>query len=1148
MKKIYSLFTLLVCLLFAGNIMAEDVMLPVNGQYYKIKNVDPAAGSKGAGKYITNKPITQTQATLQETGDVFLATVTTTTEGEGEAQVTKTFAVFQNILSGKYLSYTGHNPNYGMAWVDDNTIEGVRYEIRDGGDHARIVCDNNKGWLFWDPYDPEVGVFNNQTSARDNPGKWAFEVAVNADVQVKITEKIAEAEAVLAQEGIFGDAEKAALQTAIADAKAFDTEGATFEAMVAVINNLQAVIVAYEASQIIPEIGIEEGVEYRIICADLSLGYMYADSKKNCSFKTGLSDDQLFVFEEVEGKGYKIKPLAYPDSSVYVRGTSGYDAVSFGKKDGDGGSGEKWSEENSTFAVEYAGTINGVNYFYFVAKGNYYLYYGRENTVRTQATPNTTPLGRFAIIPAGEVSKVILTSIINQATNMLSTTEEGSATGQYLPADREALTAAIAAAQAICDDDEVTQEQVDQAVVDLSAAIDIYKLAVMADRTALTAKIAEANDVLATTEEGKKPGQYLPETRAELTAAIAAAQTALEAETLTQVAADEAVATLQEAINVYYNSKVSWVKSNRVYYIVSRGEGRYVGRAEENTATTLTLRGSADATAYPVVFVPTESANIYNVKRYEQDEYLTFNDYNTYFKPLEANADMRLSEVDETYIQLQFVKNKYFGSDGQGVGDGIWANKDGKNQNNHQWKPVENKKMSLAYFLSQVEGYVEADYTAATWTPFQTALTAAKGLAEDATDEQIETAIVALEEAVDALVNISGLKTLIAFVGEMVEADYTAATWGALQTELTAANAALETADTQTAVDEASAALQAAIDALVNISELNALITSAEAFNQADYAAISWDALQAALPEAKNVLQSATTQDEVDTAIATLSTVITDMISLKELREQIADIEASGFVESDYSVASWKALSDALAAAEAVMTTAETKQDVDNARSTLMAAVTGLVNVKDLKTTIESGKDFVESDYTTTSWTAYTTALGTANAAVETAVSESTVVSAKSALDTAIKGLVNVKDLRALVTTAKEKKEADYTAESWSAFKSALNAAESALETAANQAAVDVAKVALQKAMDDLALKTGIEALQSAGIDMYVSGQTLYVTGLSNQVVISGYDVSGRMIFTEQVSEATFTRELPAGNYVIAIKGYVNGSALVISK
>ena len=96
MKKIYSLFTLLVYLLFAGNIMAEEAMLPVDGQYYKIKSVDPS-NSAAAGKYITNQPITDgtSEATLQTVGDVFLATVTTTTEGEGEAQVTKTFAVFK---------------------------------------------------------------------------------------------------------------------------------------------------------------------------------------------------------------------------------------------------------------------------------------------------------------------------------------------------------------------------------------------------------------------------------------------------------------------------------------------------------------------------------------------------------------------------------------------------------------------------------------------------------------------------------------------------------------------------------------------------------------------------------------------------------------------------------------------------------------------------------------------------------------------------------------------------------------------------------------------------------------------------------------------------------------------------------------------
>ncbi len=692
---------------------------------------------------------------------------------------------------------------------------------------------------------------------------------------------------------------------------------------------------------------------------------------------------------------------------------------------------------------------------------------------------------------------------------------------------------------------------------------------------------------------------------------------AFNAEGLTVADIRSFIANFSETISLYLASKASSIDTNMVYYLELKVGNVYMGRADEKQTTVLSLRGNLDdETAYPVVFVPV-GTDVYNIKRFadlEEDEYLTFNSWNSYFKPKDNNVDIEVKAVDDEFYLLKFVKNAYIGPDNEAEGSEIYTNKGANDgDNKRHWRLVPYNYFSLPNLIAAAEalsgeGYTAStwaalqeeltkakavnddidnateeelagavsglksamdnlverdlqllvymaedlkaeDYTSTSWTALQTALTSAKSALEPNTpQETVDAAMNELDKAMAALINISALKESIALTTELVEADYSKVSWTAMKAALETANTALETAETQETADLAAETLKTAVEALVNVVDLRTLIESVAEMDENNYTTGSWAALQTALTTANAALETLDSQEASVAAVSDLKTAIDALIDITALKANLADIEASELKEGDYSVASWKALADALATAEAVQETAETQMDVNNALNALTTALNGLINVTDLKTVIESGKDFVESDYTTTSWTAYNTALGTANAAVETAVSESTVANAKSALDAAIKGLVNVKDLRALVTTAKEKKEADYTAESWSAFKSALNAAESALETAADQTVADSAKDALQKAIDNLALKTGIEALQSAGIDMYVSGRTLYVTGLNDQVVISGYDVSGRMIFTEQAVEATFTHELPAGNYVITIKGYVNGSALVISK
>ena len=90
--------------------------------------------------------------------------------------------------------------------------------------------------------------------------------------------------------------------------------------------------------------------------------------------------------------------------------------------------------------------------------------------------------------------------------------------------------------------------------------------------------------------------------------------------------------------------------------------------------------------------------------------------------------------------------------------------------------------------------------------------------------------------------------------------------------------------------------------------------------------------------------------------------------------------------------------------------------------------------------------------------------------------SQATVDEATSHLNAAIEALVkaetpaevNTTELEKVIASAKALKEADYTSETWSALKTALETAESALEKKESQEAVDNAAKDLQTAIDGL--------------------------------------------------------------------------------
>ncbi|MDR3202588.1 MAG: FIVAR domain-containing protein [Bifidobacteriaceae bacterium] len=410
-------------------------------------------------------------------------------------------------------------------------------------------------------------------------------------------------------------------------------------------------------------------------------------------------------------------------------------------------------------------------------------------------------------------------------------------------------------------------------------------------------------------------------------------------------------------------------------------------------------------------------------------------------------------------------------------------------------------RTALDALIAQAAALTESAYTASSWAPLASALAAARALATTATQAQVDSAATALSTAIAGLVlapppaSRTILNALIAAVGGLTASNYTTASWTAVTTALAAANA-LPTTATQAQVDSAATALANAIGALalapvqVDRSVLAAAIAAAGTLTAADYTSASWAALTSALATA-NALPTTATQAQVNAAAAAIVTAIGGLAPVAPAVDRSvlnAWIAAAGaLTESNYTSASWAALANALAAANAVPAGA-TQAQVNTAATALADAITALapeppetpaVDRSVLDALIAAAQDLTASDYTSASWAAVIGALAAANA-VPTTATQAQVNTAATALADAIGGLVvaapetpavDRTSLNALIAIG-DSLSADagaYTSASWGAVSSALTAAKAVPATAA-QAQVDAAEATLATALAGLRL------------------------------------------------------------------------------
>ena len=285
----------------------------------------------------------------------------------------------------------------------------------------------------------------------------------------------------------------------------------------------------------------------------------------------------------------------------------------------------------------------------------------------------------------------------------------------------------------------------------------------------------------------------------------------------------------------------------------------------------------------------------------------------------------------------------------------------------------------LAADVLAAKGYAEADYTAESWAAYAAALEAAKAV--DLKDQvAIDAAVKALNDAEAALVFVGALNYQLARAAVLEAVNYTKSTWAALVAVVAQANA-VDLKD-QTAIDAAAAAVNAAIYDLGDISAV-ADLTKTAIENAKKYVEAEYSAKSwAVLAEAIANAEAALTSGDaelMDSAIAAIEAAIAQLIRVAELNAALD--AALALVADNYTASSMSALQIAIEAAQKALAS-ENQTIVDNTLVTLNDAVAGLVDVTELKALVAEVEALNKDDYTVDSWLDVSLALSHANLAL----------------------------------------------------------------------------------------------------------------------------------------------------------------------
>jgi uncharacterized protein YjdB len=150
------------------------------------------------------------------------------------------------------------------------------------------------------------------------------------------------------------------------------------------------------------------------------------------------------------------------------------------------------------------------------------------------------------------VNKGTLFTKIATATTLHNNSVEGLNMGEYPEGAKADLMTAITTAQSVYDDSQASQDDVNLAVINLQAAVDLFEaLEITVDRAVLYSTMSEALALNNGAVEGEENGQYPIGSKANLMTAINAAQTVYNNASSTQAQINQAIADLNSAIDTF---------------------------------------------------------------------------------------------------------------------------------------------------------------------------------------------------------------------------------------------------------------------------------------------------------------------------------------------------------------------------------------------------------------------------------------------------------------------------------------------------------------------------------------------------------------------------------------------------------------------
>lgn len=198
----------------------------------------------------------------------------------------------------------------------------------------------------------------------------------------------------------------------------------------------------------------------------------------------------------------------------------------------------------------------------------------------------------------------------------------------------------------------------------------------------------------------------------------------------------------------------------------------------------------------------------------------------------------------------------------------------------------------------------------------------------------------------------------------------------------------------------------------VDLTALQALTDKAEQFVKSEYTESSYSRLEAALTEAKALLDSSDPEsEEADRVKAALETAISHLIQA-ETFTQLTSLteEAAEQKEEEYTESSWQLYQNQITEAQKALLDENAEQaDLENILQNLQEAKAGLLTKKTqtaISDTIQSAKTLQSSEYTADSWKVLEAALAAAEKAyAENTLGEAQMQSLLEALQAAVSSL-----------------------------------------------------------------------------------------------------------------------------------------------